>query len=49
MLSRRQFLAASSASAAAPLVVSRPAGAFAADEKITLGFVGVGTMGRAPP
>ena len=42
MLSRRKFLAAG---AAAPLVFSR-ASAFAANEKINLGFIGVGTMGR---
>lgn len=44
MLSRRTFLAAS---AAAPLVLSRPARAVAANEKLALGFIGVGTMGRA--
>jgi predicted dehydrogenase len=43
MLNRRKFLAAS---AAAPIVFSRPAGAFAANEKITLGFIGVGIMNR---
>src|SRR6266545_2867062 len=43
MLNRRKFLAAS---AAAPLVFSRPAGALAANEKITLGFIGVGVMNR---
>src|SRR5207244_132716 len=42
MLPRRKFLAAS---AAAPLVFSRSS-AFAAADKITLGFIGVGTMGR---
>ena len=41
-LSRRKFLAAS---AAAPLVISRSA-AIAANEKLALGFIGVGTMGR---
>ncbi|MFM8273178.1 MAG: Gfo/Idh/MocA family protein [Gemmata sp.] len=46
MLSRRTFLAASAASAAAPLVLTRTARAFAANEKINLGFIGVGTMGR---
>jgi predicted dehydrogenase len=45
MLSRRQFFAASAASAA-PLVLSRPAGALAANEKIAIGFIGVGTQGR---
>ncbi len=42
MLSRRKFLAAS---AAAPLVLSRASG-YAANEKLNLGFIGVGTMGR---
>jgi len=42
MLSRRKFLAAS---AATPFVWSRSS-ARAANEKITLGFIGVGTMGR---
>jgi predicted dehydrogenase len=41
-LSRRKFLAASTA---APLVISRSA-AIAASEKLALGFIGVGTMGR---
>ena len=43
MLSRRTFLAAS---ATAPLALSRPAQARAANEKLALGFIGVGTMGR---
>lgn len=43
MLSRRTFLAAG---AAAPFVFSRRAGAVAANDKLTLGFIGVGTMGR---
>lgn len=42
MLSRRSFLAAT---AAAPLVYSRAPG-MAANDKIALGFIGVGTMGR---
>jgi predicted dehydrogenase len=42
MLTRRKFLAAS---AAAPLVLSRSS-ALSANDKITLGFIGVGTMGR---
>ncbi len=42
MLSRRQFLATG---ATAPLVLSRSS-AFAANEKIAVGFIGVGTMGR---
>jgi predicted dehydrogenase len=41
-MTRRKFLAAT---AAAPLVYSRSS-AFAASDKITLGFIGVGTMGR---
>jgi predicted dehydrogenase len=45
MLSRRQFFAASAASAA-PLVLSRQAGALAASEKLTLGFIGIGMQGR---
>jgi hypothetical protein len=40
MLSRRRFLAAT---AAAPVVLSH-ASAVAANEKLTLGFIGVGTM-----
>jgi predicted dehydrogenase len=43
MLNRRKFLAAS---AAAPLVLSRQAGALAANEKITLGFIGIGIQSR---
>lgn len=43
--SRRTFLAAASAAAFSPLLLSRPARA-AASERITLGFIGVGTMGR---
>jgi predicted dehydrogenase len=43
MLSRRSFLAAS---AAAPLVWPRTAGAADPSDKLTLGFIGVGTMGR---
>jgi predicted dehydrogenase len=42
MLSRRSFLAAS---AAAPIVYSQSS-AIAANDKLTLGFIGVGTMGR---
>src|SRR5580698_159662 len=41
-LSRRKFLAAS---VAAPLVLSRST-AVAANEKLAVGFIGVGTMGR---
>lgn len=43
MLSRRTFLAAS---AAAPSVLVRGARAVPAKDRITLGFIGVGTMGR---
>jgi predicted dehydrogenase len=43
MLSRRSFL---SAAAAAPLVLSRAAAGDKPSEKLTLGFIGVGTMGR---
>lgn len=46
MLSRRKFLAAASAAAAAPLVWPRTARALAPSDKLTLGFIGVGTMGR---
>jgi predicted dehydrogenase len=42
MLSRRSFLAAT---AAAPLVLSRSS-AVAANDRLALGFIGVGTMGR---
>jgi predicted dehydrogenase len=45
MLSRRTFLRTAAASAAAPLVFS-PSSALAANDKINLGFIGVGTMGR---
>ncbi len=45
MLSRRSFLASASASAVAPLVWTRTAKA-APSEKLALGFLGVGTMGR---
>jgi predicted dehydrogenase len=41
-ITRRKFLAAT---AAAPLVFSRAAG-IAANDKLVLGFIGVGTMGR---
>ena len=34
------------ASVAGPLILSRAAGQPAANERITLGFIGVGTMGR---
>jgi predicted dehydrogenase len=44
-LSRRAFLRTATAAAAAPLVYA-PSSALAANEKLTLGFIGVGTMGR---
>jgi predicted dehydrogenase len=44
MLSRRRFLPAAAA-AAAPVVFSRSARA-AANDRVTLGFIGVGTQGR---
>jgi predicted dehydrogenase len=43
MTTRRTFLAAS---AAAPLVLATAGAARAANSKLTLGFIGVGTMGR---
>ena len=46
MLNRRTFIRTAAASAAAPLVFSRAAGALPANERLTLGFIGVGTMGR---
>src|SRR5437016_2976406 len=42
-MTRRSFLAAS---AAAPFVFTRRAGAVAANDRLALGFIGVGTMGR---
>jgi len=46
MLSRRTFLRGAAASAAVPLVFSRSANAVDANEKLTLGFIGIGTQGR---
>jgi len=46
MLSRRSFLKTAAASTAAPLVFSGTNSAFAASERITLGFIGIGTKGR---
>ena len=46
MLSRRSFLGTASAAVAAPLVWPRTARALAPSDKLTLGFIGVGTMGR---
>lgn len=45
MLSRRTFIRTATAAAAAPLVYA-PTSALAANEKLTLGFIGVGTQGR---
>jgi predicted dehydrogenase len=42
-LSRRSFL---TSAAVAPLALSRSAGAVAANDRLALGFIGVGTMGR---
>src|SRR6478736_5986409 len=46
MLSRRTFIRTATAAAAAPLVYT-PTSALAANEKLTLGFIGVGTQGRS--
>lgn len=46
MLSRRSFLASATAASAAPLIWPRTAKALAPSDKLTLGFIGVGTMGR---
>jgi predicted dehydrogenase len=50
MLTRRTFIRTAirtaAASAAAPLVFARAAGALPANERLNLGFIGVGTMGR---
>src|SRR5687768_7515938 len=43
MLTRRTFLKSATV---APLAISRAAGAVAANDRLTLGFIGVGTMGR---
>src|SRR5687767_13909501 len=45
MLSRRKFLAASAAAVAAPAILTRAARA-AANDRLAVGFIGVGTMGR---
>jgi predicted dehydrogenase len=45
MLSRRKFLAASAAAVAAPTILARAASA-AANDRLAVGFIGVGTMGR---
>jgi predicted dehydrogenase len=46
MLSRRSFLTSAAAAAVAPTMFARSARTGAANEKLTLGFIGVGTMGR---
>jgi predicted dehydrogenase len=46
MHSRRTFVRAAAAAALAPVVFSRPAGAVGPNDKLALGFIGVGTMGR---
>lgn len=46
MLSRRSFLASAAAASAGPLLWPRTAKALAPSDKLTLGFIGVGTMGR---
>ncbi len=46
MLSRRSFLKAAAVAPVAPAVWSRTASAAPASDRITLGFIGVGTMGR---
>ena len=45
MLSRRKFLATSVAAVAAPTILAHAARA-AANERLAVGFIGVGTMGR---
>src|SRR5205807_1686466 len=46
MPTRRTFLHSSAALAAAPFVFTKSASAIAANEKLALGFIGVGTQGR---
>ena len=46
MLSRRSFLRTTAVAAAAPAVFVKPARATAANDRLTLGFIGVGTQGR---
>lgn len=46
MLSRRSFLKSAAAVTAAPFAFTRPAAAVAANDKIALGFIGVGVMSR---
>jgi len=45
MFSRRSFLKTATVASAAPLILTQTSRA-AANEKITIGFIGVGTMGR---
>lgn len=46
MITRRNFLRAAAAGAVAPWVISSRVWAQAASERIAVGFIGVGTMGR---
>lgn len=46
MLTRRSFMKTAAVSTAAPLILSGTNRAFAAADRITVGFIGVGTMGR---
>ena len=46
MLSRRTFLRSAAVAGAAPLVWRSTNSAYAAQDRLTLGFIGVGTMGR---
>jgi predicted dehydrogenase len=45
-LTRRTFLTSAAAAAAAPAVWVKPARGAAANDRLALGFIGVGTMGR---
>jgi predicted dehydrogenase len=46
MLSRRTFLKSAAVAAAAPAVFVTPARTVSANDRLALGFIGVGTMGR---
>ena len=46
MLTRRRFLKSAAAASAAPLVFARDASAVAANERLAVGFIGVGTQNR---
>jgi len=46
MLTRRTFLRSAAVAGAAPLIWQTTPGALAASGRLTLGFIGVGTMGR---